>query len=338
MSTATSSNLHYSTKLGRYARCVAQQQCEYGDAHTSLAGLARAGGAEVSTNGHNQVQIVSPIVEGSFSVGTSKYRQTFREDGSKLTPDEARRWRDAIAELTEDSGGVTSRLSPTVLPSLGWGEGPNRAQAPVRHTTASDFTLAENSSDPGVLAQLAQSADPGVRLVVAQNPATATDTLEGLATSTSVGSGLYRDQAHAELGHRYQDLRDGAELEACERMDRDGVFQEQLREMPSYRQLVYMPAKRWQQKLVKARRSLIQRAMYESGRVLRLSFRFGGWTLRKSFQLVTGKDPVKLVKIPVAITAYRSTREVVGFLAGVFEALAESERTRKKLRRKLGLA
>ena len=337
MPIATSSNLHYSTKLGRYARCVAEQQCEYGDAHTSLAGLARAGGAEVSTNGHSQLQIVSPIVGGVFSVGTEKQRQTFREDGSRLTPSEARRWRDTIAQLTAERGGVTSRLNPTLLPSLGWGEGPRREQAPVRHTSASDFALAESSGDPGVLAQLAHSADPGVRLVVAQNPATATDTLEGLATSTDGGSKLYRDQAHTELSHRYQDLRDAVELEACERMDRDGVFQKQLQEMPNYRQLVYMPAKRWQQKPVKARRSLIQRAMHESGRVLRLSFRFGGWTLRKSFQLVTGTDPVRLVKIPAAVAAYRSTREVVSFLANVFGALADGQRSRKKIRRRLGL-
>jgi hypothetical protein len=291
MPTATSSNLHYSPKLGRYARCVAEQQCEYGDAHTSLAGLARSGGAEVSTNGHGQVQIVSPIVGGAFSVGTDKQRQTFRGDGSKLTPSEARRWRDTIAQATKDSDGVTSRLDPTLLPSLGWGEGPKRAQAPVRHTTASDFALAESSSDSGVLVQAAHSADPGVRLVVAQNPATATHTLEGLATSTDDGSKLYRDQAHTELRHRYQDMRDAAELEACERMDRDGVFQMRLQEMPSYRQLVYMPAKRWEQKPVKARRSLIQRAMQESGQMLRLSFRFGGWTLRKQLPARHGQGP-----------------------------------------------
>jgi hypothetical protein len=341
MSTATTTTLHYSPKLGRFVRCVAHIQCEYGDAHTSLVGLAEGGGAVVSTHGHGQQQTVSPLVADAFSVGTAKKRTTFRKDGSKLTPLEAAAWRRTVASLLESGTVVPARIEPKLLPALGWGDAPAaapRAKAPGRFTSPLDFQLAEKSADPGVLSQLARSADPAVRLVVAQNPATATDTLEGLATSTDKDARLYRNAAHGELTLRYQDLRDEAELAACARMDADGVFQKRLEETPSYRQLAYMPQKRWERKTIKARRTLIQAALQETGKALKLGFRIGGWTRRKTAQLVIGKKGMSFFRLPAHVAAYRSTKAVSLFMLDFLLGIAGDQKAKVRISRQLGVA
>lgn len=335
MTTTLTSKLHYSPKLGRYMRCVARHQCEYGDAHTDVPSLADAGGGELSDQGHSTVKIVSPIVDGVFSVGTENRRQTFREDGTKLSPAEAARWRARVAQQLE-ADEPKIRVEPTLLPALGWGQLPSKAEPAARHTNPKDFDLAENSSDAGILAQLAQSADWNVRLLVARNPATATDTLEGLALSADKNAHLYRNAAHEELGHRYQDMRDAAELEACARMEADGVLQKRLETMPNYRQLSYMPAKRWNQKTQKAKKTLIQAAMGEAAKLFKLTVRFTGWTANKTATLVLGKDGVKLFKLPRKVAVYRSTREVIGFMVDFFTALAGDPRAQKGVARRLG--
>lgn len=335
-------SLHYSTKLGRYARCVAKQYCEYGDAHTSPLGLAKAGGAALSTHGHGQVQTVSPLVDGVYSIGTERRRETFREDGSKLTASEAEQWKANASEQLKTPGGVASRLSPTLLPSLGWGDATPqaktapRAKAGHQRTSPLDFQLAEHSNDPGVLAQLAQSPDPAVRLVVANNPATALDTMETLAVSKDQGWKLYSNAAHVELGHRYQDLRDEAEQAACERMEADTALQARLQQAPNYRQLVTMPAKRWKTRPVKQRRRIVEAAFEETAKLAKLSLRFGGWTARKSVQVIVGKSGGKLAKLPRAI-ALRSSREILSLFGNVLGSMVGSGRAQKRLTRQLGL-
>lgn len=82
------STFHSSSRTGRWQRCVAKQSCPYG-AHRTVPQLAKAGGATI-TNEHGTAQKVSPVVAGVYTVGTGKRRQTFRKDGTKLSPKEAR--------------------------------------------------------------------------------------------------------------------------------------------------------------------------------------------------------------------------------------------------------
>lgn len=335
MSTATANKLHYSPKLGRYVRCVAKIRCEYGDAHTSPLGLALAGGGEVSPHGHARILEVSPLIAGGYSVGTEKRGQTFRPDGTKLTAIEARHWRRARAKAEKLA---EANREPSLLPPISWGAKAQRAVPAGRHTNPKDFELAENSTDPGILAQLSYSPDWSVRLLVTRNPATATDTLEALAVSTDEHAEKYRNEAHTELSHRYQDLRDEAELEACARMEADGALQKTLAEMPSYRQLAYMPAKRWSTKPVLARRTLVQAAMQETAKVLGVAVKFSGWTLRKLAQFTVGKDGLNLVKLPNQVPLYRSTREVVGYMVDFFTLLSGDPKSKRRLARRLGFA
>lgn len=65
-------------------------------------GLAKAGGAEVAV--HKRPQTVSAFSNGGYSVGTAKKTQTFREDGTKMTPVEARKWRREVARQQEIDG------------------------------------------------------------------------------------------------------------------------------------------------------------------------------------------------------------------------------------------
>lgn len=321
MATATRTRLHFSPELGKYMRCVALESCPYGDAHTDVAGIADAGGGQAVPNG--RTLDVGPMIDGTYTVGTPNKKQTWTKDGRKLTPVEARRRRRELAKRTE----AVEPESVAVAP---------RTEAAAQATSPKDFYLAENSTDPGILAQLAQSNDWNVRLLVIRNTATATDTLEGLAVSADKNAHLYRNAAHEELGHRYQDMRDEAELAACARMEADGVLQKRLETMPNYRQLTYMPSKRWNQKTQKAKKTLIQAAMGEAAKLFRLTVRFTGWTANQTAALVLGEDGVKLFKLPRKVALYRSTREVVGFMVDFFTALAGDPKAQKGVARRLG--
>ncbi|MGW9021117.1 hypothetical protein ACWGOE_06500 [Leucobacter chromiiresistens] len=337
MSAVATRQFHYSPKLGRYVRCVAKIQCEYGDAHTSLVDLAEAGGAVVSTNGHSLEQIVSPMVDEHFSVGTEKQRQTWKREGDKLvklTPYEAEQWRIALSKLTEDDA-VETRIEPTLLPALGWGAAPVRAKPSSRQTNPKDLFLAEGSDNPGILAQLAYSPDWNVRLLVARNPATATDTLEQLALTTDKHAHLYRSEVRAELGHRYQDERDAEELAAMEKVANDPTRRKWLEDKPNSWVLSEIPNRRWQRKTPKARRSIVRAAMEEAAKALKIGLKLAGWTGNKLVKHLTGKDGAQLVRLPHRLVQ-KSGREVLGFLFALFAASAGDAKAQKRVGRTLG--
>ncbi|WP_144052968.1 hypothetical protein [Microbacterium sp. UCD-TDU] len=342
MSTATRTDFHWSPLLQRYNRCQAKLRCPYGGAHTSLAGIAQAGGAVVSTHGHKEELIVSPVVAGAFSVGNEKRRQTFREDGTKLDHHEAARWRIEIAKRSEDEP-VQTRLEPTLLPALGWGTAPVQARPTTpRQTHPKEFELAEKSTDPGVLAMLASSADPAVRLVVARNPAATTDTLEGLALSEDNGWKVYRLAALEELGFRYQDERDAAELEACSRMERDGVLPKLATSAPAAAVVATIPQRAWHRKPQRARRSLISRAVDQLARMMGKSLKLAGWTRNRVLKSIIGKNGMRLIYLPSSIAKDLHIREVTGWMLDFFGSLegdAKAQaRVRRKLARSFGLA
>ncbi|MFS0894720.1 hypothetical protein [Microbacterium sp. 179-I 3D3 NHS] len=108
------STLHQSARTGRWQRCVAKSHCPYGE-HRSIPDLARAGGAEIEPSGHGQTQTVSPLLAGGYSVGTGKRTQYYREDGSKLTPKEARVRRNRIQRLLRAAGGASKRAAKRQL-------------------------------------------------------------------------------------------------------------------------------------------------------------------------------------------------------------------------------
>ncbi|WP_307312808.1 hypothetical protein [Microbacterium sp. SORGH_AS_0421] len=305
---------------------MAELNCPFGDgAHTNLPGIAEAGGGLAAPNGRTLE--VSPMVDGIYTVGTSNRKQTWTKDGRKLTPVEVRRRQRQLASTeTQSEPGEESIAADRKAP---------RTAGAGRSTNPKDFELAGGSNDPGILAQLAQSPDWNVRLLVVRNPSTATDTLEGLAVSSEKHAHLYRNAAHAELGHRYQDMRDKAELEACARMEADGALQKRLETMPNYRQLAYMPAERWEQKSTRARKTLLEAAMGEAAKLLKLTVKLAGWTGKKTAKAVLGKDGVKAFQLPHRMI-YRPTREVVGFMVDFFTALSGDPRAQKGIARRLG--
>ncbi|UUE20084.1 hypothetical protein [Microbacterium sp. J1-1] len=321
---------------------MATTSCPYGDAHTTVLDIAREGGADLSTGGHSQVLSISPIIGGIFSVGSDARTRTFREDGAKLTPKEAARWREAVAAIQEIEAEEIDHDAPEPsAEEMGSQPAqPPRAKPTSRFTNAKNYALAEGSKDPGILSQLAHSPDWNVRLLVARNPATSTDTLEQLATSADKDAKRYRDAAHEELGHRYEDMRDAAELEACARMDADGVFQQQVAKMPSYRQLAYMPAKRWARKSVPARRTLLAAAFDEAARLFKLGARFAGWSeLRpgRLFDAPKNRTARSNYMLPGYAARLNSPMEVLGLFASVFASLFGSIAHQTGVRKKLGL-
>ena len=336
MSAVAARQFHYSPKLGRYVRCVAKFQCEYGSAHTSLVDLAEAGGAVVSTHGHSLEQVVSPMVDEHFSVGTGQQRTTWRRDGDKLvklTPYEAEQWRLRLSKLTEEDA-IESRIEPTRLPALGWGSAPVRAASPIRTTNPKDLFLAESSANPGILAQLAHSPDWNVRLLVARNPVTATATPEQLALTTDKHAHLYRSEVRAELGHRYQDERDAEELAAMERMAVDPKGRKWFEDKPNSWVLSEIPNARWQRKPPKVRRSIVKAAMEETAKALKVGLRLAGWTGNKLVKRLTGKDGAQLVRLPHRLVQ-KSAREALGFLFALFAASAGSTKAQKRVGRTL---
>lgn len=112
----TTTKLHYSERTGRWMRCIAAHSCWYASHSTPLE-LARAGGAKAAIN--QRPQKVSALIEGAFSVSTAQRSQTFREDGSKLTPVEARAWRKRVA--------MQGRINAVVAR----GKAEHRTQAPT---------------------------------------------------------------------------------------------------------------------------------------------------------------------------------------------------------------
>lgn len=104
------STLHRSPRTGRWQRCVARSSCPYGE-HRTMPDLARAGGAEIEPSGHGQTQTVSPLLGGVYSVGTGRRTQFYREDGSKLSPEEARVRRSRIRRLLQAAGGASKRAA-----------------------------------------------------------------------------------------------------------------------------------------------------------------------------------------------------------------------------------
>lgn len=335
MSTATRTDFHWSPLLQRYNRCQAKYRCPYGGAHTSLAGIAEAGGAVVSTHGHSDELIVSPVVAGAFSVGNEKRRQTFRADGTKLDHHEAARWRLAVSRLSEDEP-VQTRLQPTLLPALGWGNAPVQPTPTIaRGTHPKEFELAEKSTDPGVLAMLASSADPAVRLVVARNPSVATGTLEQLALSEDNGWKMYRLAALEELGYRYQDERDAAELEACERMLANPNWRKLVDGAPAAAVIATTPQKAWGQKPQRARRSLISRAVEQLGKMMGHSLRVAGWTRNKVLKSIVGKNGMRLIHLPSRFAKDLHIREITGWMLDFFGSLEGDARAQARVRRKL---
>lgn len=101
MSASTAARLHYSPSSGRWLRCIAEVSCWY-ESHSTPLGIAQSGGAEVSI--HGRPQTISPIFDGAYSIGTAQRSQTFREDGTKLTPTEARAWRREQAKAEAGMG------------------------------------------------------------------------------------------------------------------------------------------------------------------------------------------------------------------------------------------
>ncbi|MEV8265175.1 hypothetical protein AB0P00_13590 [Microbacterium sp. NPDC077057] len=335
MNTATRTDFHWSPLLQRYNRCQAKYRCPYGGAHTSLAGIAEAGGAVVSTHGHKDELIVSPVVAGAFSVGNEKRRQTFRADGTKLDHHEAARWRLAVSRLPEDEP-VLTRLQPTLLPSLGWGNAP--VQSPpltARQTHPKEFELAEQSTDPGVLAMLAGSADPAVRLVVARNAATATGTLEDLVLSEDKGWKVYRLAAVEELSARYQDERDAAELEACERMLADDQWRALVGGAPAAAVVAATPQRAWNQKPERARRSLIRRAVDQLAKMLGKSVRVGAWTRNRVLTSIVSKDGMRMLQLPNRIAKDLHIRQITGWMLDFFGSLEGDAKAQARVRRKL---
>lgn len=325
MSKALKASYHWSDATQRYMRCVAEYQCPYGSAHTNPVGMAKAGGAELSTHGHSQIITVSALHDGRYSIGTPNWVQVYDEDGNRASRADSERWRAERARAEEEA----KKASETAPEADG---SPRPIPVP---TGIKPFELAANSTDPGVLAMLAGSNDPAVRLVVIRNPATATNTLEQLALSEDKGWKVYRLAAHEELSARYQDERDAAELEACARMERDGVLPKLVQEAPAAAVVATMPQRVWTRKTVKLRRSLIQRAMNQLARMLGTGARITGWTKNKMLRKVIGPQGVWLVQLPGRLARELHIREVTGWMLDFFGSLEGDAKAQARVRRKL---
>lgn len=325
MSRALQAAYHWSDATQRYMRCVAEIHCPYGSAHTTPAGMAKAGGAQLSTHGHSTVLEVSSIFEGHYSIGTPNWVQVYDEDGNRAPRGESERWRAKRAKAEEETKAQSEASRAT-------GDVPASFGVP---TGIKPFELAETSADPGVLAMLAGSTDPAVRLVVIRNPATATDTLEQLALSEDKGWTIYRLAAHEELGFRYQDERDAAELEACARMERDGVLPRLVSQAPAAAVVATMPQRVWARKTVKVRRSLIQRAMNQLAKMLGVGVRITGWTKNKMLRKAIGPEGMKLVQLPGRLARDLHLRQLTGWMLDFFGSLEGDARAQARVRRKL---
>lgn len=358
MSLSTMPAFHYSPNLGRYLRCVAQHQCEFGETHSSLQSLAESGGAVISTNGHSQIQTVSPVILGAFSVGSGVRTRTFNEDGTQMTVVEAKKWRRKVDAAVD--GGVTHRSAKVThsgskrLPPIEFREHEPVASIPREEVgglrgSVADLQLAEHTEQAVVLHQLAMHRDPAVRLVVAQNPATPVEVLEELAMSRDSGSGLYQSAAMERLTEKYQDLRDEQELRATARMEADGLLQANLIRMPAYRVMLAVPKKRWSAKPKRARKRIVSRAIEEIAGFLGMRAQVRSWTRanRRAVRFARGARGVIEFHISSAVLMYKGTRQVAHFLSHSFahastgEVRGHGEGWRSKFReinRQLGLS
>jgi hypothetical protein len=327
MSKALQAAYHWSDATQRYMRCVAEIHCPYGSAHTTPAGMAKAGGAKLSTHGHSQVLDVSSMWEGHYSIGTPSWVQVYDEDGNRAPRAESEKWRARRAKAEEEA-----KAQATASATSEAEDAP--AFVPVS-TGIKPFELAESSSDPGVLAMLAGSTDPAVRLVVVRNPATAIDTLEQLALSEDNGWKMYRLAALEELGFRYQDERDTAELEACAQMERDGILPKLVSQAPAAAVVATMPQRVWERKTMKVRRSLIQRAMNQLAKMLGVGVRITGWTKNKMLRKVIGPQGVKLVQLPGRLARELHLRQLTGWMLDFFRSLEGDAKAQARVRRKL---
>lgn len=88
------SRLHYSSRTERWMPCVALKSCWYSE-HSTPVEIARTGGGEVAV--HKRPQTITPLIRGGYAIKTKQRSQTFREDGTRMTPTEARAWRKQVA-------------------------------------------------------------------------------------------------------------------------------------------------------------------------------------------------------------------------------------------------
>lgn len=95
--------LHYSSRTNRWMPCIAERACWYNEHSTPLE-LAKRGGAEVAI--HKRAQTITALIRGGYAIKTPQRSQTFREDGTRMTPIEARAWRKQVAIQQEIDGVV----------------------------------------------------------------------------------------------------------------------------------------------------------------------------------------------------------------------------------------
>jgi hypothetical protein len=319
MSAAT--RYHWSPELQRFSRCIAEAHCPYGGAHTSESKIAESGGGSILRSGHATDQEISSLFEGAYSVGTGNRQEVYRADGTKLTRLERDHWQVKRAKAVDQASKEAEKQ-------------PVRQRPAGRYTSIKELQLAEKSTDPAVLAMLASSADPAVRLLVVQNSATTTGTLEQLALSGDKGSALYRLAAHTELGFRYQDERDAAELEACARMEADGRMPKLIEQAPAAALIPIMPQAVWARKPRNARRSLIRRAMTQLAKMLGAQIKVTGWTRSKYVQTLVGPTGMKLIELPNRLARDLGIRDVHRFIFDFFAAL--DPKRQKSLAKRIG--
>lgn len=324
MSKAHTMRYHWSDATQRYLRCVAEYRCPYGDAHTDPTGMAEAGGAPLSTHGHSTRLTVSALIDGKYSMGTEQRCQVYDAKGNLVPRGEADRWK---AERAEAAALASAKATDAE-------EGTTQGPAVVP-TGYKPFELAEKSTDAGVLAMLASSTDASIRLTVARNPATATHTLEQLVLSQDKGWKIYRLAAREELSARYQDERDAAELEACARMERDGVLPRLTEQAPAAAVLATTPQKVWERKPIQARRSLIRLAMEQLGKLTRRAVRITGWTRNVVAKRVLGSDGVWLIELPSRLSKELHLPQITGWMLDFFGSLEGDAQARARVRKKL---
>lgn len=77
---------------GFWRRCIAQD-CPYGDNHTSIRSLAISGGSVILPDGHSKSVHITKVYGEAFAVAGGQRSRTYRLDGTRLSPVEARAWR-----------------------------------------------------------------------------------------------------------------------------------------------------------------------------------------------------------------------------------------------------
>jgi hypothetical protein len=317
MVASNQTKFHISPGSRTFRRCVAKYSCPFGDgAHTDLLGIAHSGGGIANPNGRDLE--VGPMIDGHYTVGTPNRTQTWTKDGQKLSPVEARRRRIELARRAEADETEDAKSAPSGKP---------RSSTMTPGSRLKEFELAENSTDAGVLAMLAGSTDPAVRLVVLRNPAVATSTLEQLAMSEDQGWKVYRLAAFEELGFRYQDEEDARELE----IDRQLALK-----APAAAVLSAMPEPIYQAKTLPERRTLIGKAVEQLGRMLKVSVKVAGWVNRVAWKVAIGSDGIKIVSLPRRVARDLSRKGVLGFLVEMFVSVAEKPFSSKSLSKQLG--